>query len=81
VHRHVEKELAELKAAGVFRPARHFPETTSFVKSFEVVLPRRPILAIGGGNQPWQKLAGGGCAEACGRRPGPHRLFGGYCRG
>ena len=48
VHRHVEKELAELKAAGVFRPARLFPETTSFVKRVEVARPRRHILAIVG---------------------------------
>ena len=49
VQRHVEKEFAELNATGMFRPARLFPETTSFVKSFEVVLPRRPLLAIVGG--------------------------------
>ncbi len=47
--RHVEQELADLHAAGVFKPARAFPETTAFVDSFQGARPRRPLLAIVGG--------------------------------
>ena len=48
---HVAKAQARLKAAGVIKPARSFPEVDAFLECFrDETLCRRPILAIVGGS-------------------------------